>query len=100
MIAREGSNFIFGPYPSAKTINGVYYQSPEKLADGTTTANWYTTNAPEVLLYGSLLEAAPFIKNDPRLPIWAQLFQNAKDSILDNEWKESGTLGSIAIRTA
>ena len=32
--------------------------------------NWITQNAPNVMLYGTLLQAMPFLKNDQR-----QIFQ-------------------------
>jgi len=37
------------------------------------TSNWWMANAPDLLLYASLLEAEPFIKNDERLPVWTSL---------------------------
>lgn len=39
---------------------------------GTTTTNWVLTSHPDVYLYGSLLEAAPYLKDDARIPIWEQ----------------------------
>ena len=32
--------------------------------------NWFTQNAPQALLYGTLLQAMPFLKNDERIPMW------------------------------
>ena len=34
--------------------------------------NWFTNYAPQALLYGSLLQAMPFLKNDERMPMWQQ----------------------------
>lgn len=68
VISREAGNFVFGPVAVDGTLKGVYYAKQDPLR--TTDNSWYVTNAPEVLLYGSLLEAVPFIKDDPRIPVW------------------------------
>jgi len=69
-IAREGENFIFGPYPDADyTVKGIYYARLPALST-VNTSNWLTTNAPSLLLFGSLCEATPFLKDDQRIMIW------------------------------
>ncbi len=79
LISREGSNFIFGPASQDGTLKGIYYAKLDPLR--TTDPNWYTTNAPEVLLYASLLEAQPFILGDERIPVWQGLLLDALESI-------------------
>ena len=32
--------------------------------------------APQALLYGSLLQAMPFLKNDERMPMWQQNYDH------------------------
>ena len=88
MIARERENFIFGPYPGDYTIVGVYYGLLTSLSDSNTT-NWFTSYAPDVLLYGSLLEAEPFIKNDKRLPLWQAMYDQSIAAIHAEERRES-----------
>ena len=39
------------------------------------TTNWVLTSHPDLYLYGSLLEAAPYLKDDERLTIWATTFE-------------------------
>jgi hypothetical protein len=51
----------------------LYYQQPPLLDDSTQT-NWLTDYAPNALLYRSLLEATPFLKNDERIPTWSALY--------------------------
>lgn len=36
------------------------------------TTNWLLTSHPDVYLYASLVEAAPYIKDDPRIPVWLE----------------------------
>lgn len=87
LIAREAGNFIFGPYPGGYTIAGIYYKRLVALSASNTT-NWFTTNAPDVLLYGSLLEAEPFLGNDPRIPLWKAAYDWSIKAIEDEEKRE------------
>lgn len=87
LIGHEGSNFIFGPYPGAYTIAGIYYKRLTALS-GSNLTNWFTTNAPDALLYGSLLEAEPFLGSDPRVPLWKAAYDIAVKNIKDEEMRE------------
>jgi hypothetical protein len=95
-IAREGSNFIFGPYPdSAYTIKGTYYKKLDVLSDSN-TSNWLITDAPDLLLFASLVEAKAFIMDDPRIAIWEARYQNAKDRIESQDRDEEFSASAIS----
>lgn len=96
LITREATSFIFGPVPADGTLKGVYYAKPDPLR--TTDGNWYVLNAPEVLLYGSLLEATPFIKDDPRIPIWKAAYDDAVNTLVIEERNASTSKGPLAAR--
>lgn len=88
-FAREGENLIFGPYPnSTYTVKGRYYKKLDALSDSNTT-NWFITNAPDLLRYGALCEAAPYMADDQRIPIWEGKYQMAKKRIQKTERDES-----------
>lgn len=57
-----------------------FYQRPMPLSD-TNQTNWFTQFAPDMLLYASLLEAAPYLKNDQRIPTWKDYYLQASSSI-------------------
>lgn len=79
-IARDGANFVFGPAPDGTyTLNGSYYAKPDLLRDyaSDAAAHYLVVNAPDLLLYGALLEASPFIGEDTRIPLWASMYQTA-----------------------
>lgn len=51
----------------------VYMLPP--LLDQTNQTNWTTNYAPNALLYRSLMECTPFLKNDERIPVWEKLYE-------------------------
>ena len=61
----DDTTFIVGPTPNSNFTTELHYfyipQSITESSDGTT---WLGTNAPEVLLYASLLEAYTFMKGE------------------------------------
>lgn len=84
-IARNGANFEFGPIAGSGTLKGTYYAKPTVMRSYTTggadaVAHFIIVNAPDLALYGSLLEAETFIKNDKRLPTWSQLYSVALEA--------------------
>ena len=83
VISREAGNFVFGDVPAEGTLKGVYYAKQDPLR--TTDPSWYVTNAPEVLLYGALLEAAPFIKDDEQINRWQLFYNNAVESLIEEQ---------------
>jgi hypothetical protein len=81
-IARNKTNFEFGPIATGGTLVGTYYAKPTVLRSYTTggadaVAHFLIVNAPDLLLYGALLEAEPFLKNDGRLVIWKSFYDEA-----------------------
>lgn len=77
-IARDRSNFVFGPVPDSDyTLAGTYYAKPTLIRSDSDGINWLMTNAPDLILYGALLEGEPFLKNDSRLAVWADFYAEA-----------------------
>ena len=75
------SHWLIAPTPDADyPFEVVYYQIPQ-LLDETVQSNWLTEYAPELLLYASLLEATPFLKNDDRIPVWQSMYDRAASMI-------------------
>jgi hypothetical protein len=75
----DDTTFIVGPTPNSNFTTELHYfyipQSITESSDGTT---WLGTNASEVLLYASLLEAYTFMKGEPDLMMnYEKRFQEA-----------------------
>ncbi|MGB0935659.1 MAG: phage adaptor protein [Alphaproteobacteria bacterium] len=61
--AFDYENFILGPTPDNDYATELhYYYRPASIVDANTT--WLGTNAPNAMLYGSLLEAYTFMKGE------------------------------------
>lgn len=70
--------YYVGPTPDAAyNFELMMYQQPPNL-DITQQTNYLTDNAPDLLLYSTLLEAEGYLKNDERLPVW----KAARDEII------------------
>jgi hypothetical protein len=69
------THWLVAPTPaSAYSYEVLYYERLEPL-DTSNQTNWFTQYAPQALLYGSLLQAMPFLKNDERIPMWQAQYQ-------------------------
>ena len=65
------------PIPDATyTTELVYYANLSKLSS-TVSSNWLLSASPDIYLYGSLLQAAPYLQDDARIPVWASLYDKA-----------------------
>lgn len=89
-IAREGSNFVFGPEPDdTYSVHLIYWAKPGTLRTAeTTNEHWLIVNAPDLPLYGALLEAQPFILSDARVPLWASAYAQALQTYRDLQSNE------------
>lgn len=75
-----GSEIELIPTPDDDyTIEMVYRKYIPALSLNST--NWLLTLAPDIYLYGTLLESAPYIKEDERLQVWAQGFSQTLESL-------------------
>jgi len=68
------TNWLIGPTPDAAYNFEVLYYDRSQPLDSSNQTNWFTIYAPQALLYGSLLQAMPFLKNDQRLAFFQQQY--------------------------
>lgn len=88
-FAREGDMLIFGPTPDANyTLKGRYYQKLAPLSDSNTT-NWLITNAPELIRFAALAEAAPYVMDDAMVGLWERKYEAMKQRLERSEKRES-----------
>ena len=102
----SGKDIEIAPMPSSANINardGIAYGyvvegSVAKLVGGSgneditlsyyakipavsTGPNWLITNFPDIYLYATLLESAPYIGNDQKIGIWQAGYESAIESL-------------------
>jgi hypothetical protein len=58
----------------------TYYGKIPALSDSN-TSNWLLSYAPDLYLYGALLEASPYLKDDERLAVWGQMYVSSISDI-------------------
>lgn len=93
-----GSNLRLNVDVSAGvTLAYDYYAKIPALSDAN-PSNWLLSDGPDVYLYGSLLEAAPYLNNDPRIVTWQGLLTTAMNDLqaASDTAKTSG--GTLEIR--
>ena len=97
-----GDEIQLAPIPDSDyTVEMAFYEKFTPLGDGTSgtvTTNWLTTNAPDVLLYGALLEAEPFIKNDERIGLWLNAYNSAVKKIQDADARDRHSGSAMRVR--
>lgn len=98
VLAQE---FQLAPVPDSNyTLSMLYYASPVFMSD-TVSSNAFMANCPDLLLYGALGEAEPYIMNDSRLQTWATLYDRGLNALTvsDDEGEYAGSPISISIAT-
>jgi hypothetical protein len=90
----RGNILTVAPIPDqAYTASIYYFRQLTPLADSDT--NSILTEAPDAYLYGALLQAAPYLMDDPRILTWQAFFRNAIEQLnaqaQDEEWGPSNT---------
>ena len=68
------THWLVAPTPTAAYAFEVLYYERVQPLDSSNETNWFTIYAPQALLYGSLLQAMPYLKNDERMGMWQQQY--------------------------
>ena len=89
-------HWLVAPTPStAFAFEALCYTRLEPLSSANQT-NWLTQNAPNAMLYGTLKQTAPFIKDDARLALWSGLFDSAMAALKTEDQLRIGDRQAIA----
>jgi hypothetical protein len=80
-----GSEMNFAPIPDgAYVLEMLYYYKPDALSS-TNASNVFLANYPDLLLYGALAQAEPYLMNDARLATWAALYASTLELIVTSD---------------
>lgn len=79
------SQLRLAPTPaSGQTIEIGYYKKLDLASD---TNNWLLNKNPGVYLFGTLMQAEPFLMNDQRTQTWNSMLTRAINGIEGAEWR-------------
>jgi hypothetical protein len=93
-----GNQFRLLPIPDgAYTAELVYYSKLTKLSS-TVATNFLLTQAPDIYLYGSLLQAAPYLQDDARINVWSSLYAAGLEQLQTADDRGSTSGGAILAR--
>ena len=93
-----GDNILFGPTPDgAYTYDMTYYKSFDALTDVATT-NWVILNAPDLYLYGTLLQAEPFLMNDQRIALWERGMRQVINDLQEQDDKDRHSGSALTVQ--
>lgn len=92
-----GSELELAPTPDGTyTVEMVYRQNIPSLVSN--TSNWLLALAPDLYLYGALLESAPYIKEDERIQTWGLGFKTALDGLNELGRVSAFNTGPLSMR--
>lgn len=92
----DWEHWYLAPTPDvAYNFEVLYYERISPLSS-TNQTNWITQNAPNAMLFGTLLQAMPFLKNDQR-QIFQQKYTEALASLKNEDVARVGDRQAIAV---
>jgi hypothetical protein len=93
-----GGQFRLVPTPDANyTTELTYYAKLTKLSNSVTTS-WLLASSPDIYLYGSLLQAAPYLQDDARIQTWATLYERALNDLQTADDRSASSGGALLTR--
>ena len=79
--ANIGDTIEVFPTPDAEYGMQLQYYAKTPALSDTNAANWLLRDAPDVYLYGALVQSAPYLADDARTQTWAALYSAAMQSL-------------------
>jgi hypothetical protein len=93
------THWLVAPTPDAAYEFEVLYYERIQPLDSSNQTNWFTIYAPQALLYGSLLQAMPFLKNDERMPMWQQNYDQIIQTLKAEDLQRIGDRQATVLDT-
>lgn len=99
-IAREGEQFIFGPYPDSQyVVNGIVYTKPTTVTSGSTFVGLFANN-PTLLLYAAASEAESILKRPKQRAEWESRYAQVLERVISQEMRERWSGSNLRITPA
>ena len=72
-----GTEFQILPAPPAAVAAEMVYLAAPMPLSNSNPGNWVLSSYPDIYLYGALVQSAPYLDADERLPTWGTIFTQA-----------------------
>jgi hypothetical protein len=92
----DWDHWYLAPTPDADYAFEVLYYERIAPLSSTNQTNWLTQNAPNAMLFGTLLQAMPFLKNDQR-QIFQQKYVESLQALKAEDVARVGDRQSVAV---
>lgn len=92
----DWDHWYLAPTPDAGYDFEVLYYERISPLSSTNQTNWLTQNAPNAMLFGTLLQAMPFLKNDQR-QIFQQKYTESLQSLKTEDVARVGDRQAVAV---
>ena len=93
-----GGQFRLVPTPDANyTTELTYYAKLTKLSSSV-ASNFLLASSPDIYLYGSLLQAAPYLQDDARIQTWATLYERGLNDLQTADDRGASSGGVLLTR--
>ena len=90
-------HWLVGPTPDQTyPAEVLYYDRVEPLSSSNQT-NWITNNAPQAMLFGTLLQMQSFVKSDARIAVFAQVYEDAMGALKQEDAIRTGDRQAVAV---
>ena len=97
-FAITGADLEFYPAPDATyEIEVIYYKTIPPLSDSNTD-NFLLTNQNDIYLFGTLVQAEPFLMNDERIGVWGALLGKGIEELRVSDQRSQTESGTIVMR--
>ena len=94
-----GESFYFGPPPDQNYTAQIVYFKGLDILSTSVASNWLSVNAPELLLFATLLEASLFMKDDVRAKVWEARYSDIKQTLASAEDRQDKEGGSLQVQS-
>lgn len=92
-----GGQFEVLPAPDGSYTGELTYVARLEKLSGAVASNWLLSQYPDAYLYGSLLQAAPYLRDDERIAVWGSLYEKAIEEIIVQDQRASFSGGRLAM---
>lgn len=90
--------FRFAPAPDTTYTATIEYHASLTFFANDNAYNWILTDYPQAYLYGSLLQAAAYIGDDPRVPLWKAGYDEALERLMSAGKQARYSVSGMAMR--